>query len=77
MNLLKLTPEIRSYIKNLDERELFNQLNEKRLRQVASMQNKQTQPEDLLISNENLKFKNQVICCDISDWYNKSLKIEN
>jgi hypothetical protein len=38
MNLLKLTPEIRSYIKKLDDQELLHFFNEKRLRSIASIQ---------------------------------------
>ena len=38
MNLLKLAPEIKSYIKKLDDQELLHFFNEKRLRPIASIQ---------------------------------------
>jgi hypothetical protein len=43
MNLLKLAPEIRSYIKNLDDLELLQFINEKRLRPIASIQDEKIQ----------------------------------
>jgi hypothetical protein len=45
MNLLKLAPEILSYIKKLDDLELLNYFNEKRLRPIASIEDKHTQLE--------------------------------
>jgi hypothetical protein len=45
MNLLKLAPEIRSYIKNLEDPELLNYFNEKRLRPPANLKDKQTKLE--------------------------------
>ena len=53
MNLLKLAPEIRSYIKKLDDLELLNYFNEKRLRPIAGIEDKQTQLEKF----EELKLK--------------------
>jgi hypothetical protein len=43
MNLLKLAPEIKSYIKNLDDQELLHFFNEKRLRPIASIQDEKIQ----------------------------------
>lgn len=43
MNLLKLTPEIKSYIKKLDDQELLHFFNEKRLRPIASIQDETIQ----------------------------------
>jgi DNA-binding XRE family transcriptional regulator len=43
MNLLKLAPEIRSYIKDLDDPELLRYLNEKRLRKLTSIKNEKNQ----------------------------------
>jgi hypothetical protein len=43
MNLLKLAPEIRSFIKNLDDPELLYYFNEKRLRKLASIKNEKIQ----------------------------------
>jgi hypothetical protein len=37
MNLLKLAPEIKSYIKKLDDQKLLHFFNEKRLRLIASI----------------------------------------
>jgi hypothetical protein len=45
MSLLKLAPEILSYIKKLDDLELLNYFNEKRLRPIASIEDKHTQLE--------------------------------
>jgi len=43
MNLLKLAPEIKSYIKNIDDQELLHFFNEKRLRPIASIQDEKIQ----------------------------------
>jgi len=43
MNLLKLAPEIKSYIKKLDDQELLHFFNEKRLRPIASIQDEKIQ----------------------------------
>ena len=43
MNLLKLAPEINSYIKKLDDQELLHFFNEKRLRSIASIQDEKIQ----------------------------------
>ena len=43
MNLLKLAPEIKSYIKKLDDQELLHFFNEKRLRPIAGIQDKKIQ----------------------------------
>ena len=43
MNLLKLAPEINSYIKKLDDQELLHFFNEKRLRPIASIQDEKIQ----------------------------------
>jgi hypothetical protein len=43
MNLLKLAPEIRSYIKKLDDQELLHFFNEKRLRPIASIRDEKIQ----------------------------------
>jgi hypothetical protein len=43
MNLLKLPPEIRSYIRKLDDQELLHFFNEKRLRPIASIQDEKIQ----------------------------------
>ena len=57
MNLLKLAPEIRSYIKKLDDLELLNYFNEKRLRPIASIEDKQTQLEKFEELKLNIGFK--------------------
>ena len=57
MNLLKLAPEIRSYIKKLDDLELLNYFNEKRLRPIASIEDKQTQLEKFEDLKINIGFK--------------------
>jgi hypothetical protein len=43
MNLLKLAPEIREYLKNLNDPSTLNYFNEKRLRPIASIKDKQKQ----------------------------------
>jgi hypothetical protein len=43
MNLLKLAPEIKSYIKKLDDQELLHLFNEKRLRPIASIRDEKIQ----------------------------------
>jgi hypothetical protein len=43
MNLLKLAPKIKSYIKKLDDQELLHFFNEKRLRPIASIQDEKIQ----------------------------------
>ena len=43
MNLLKLAPEIKSYIRKLDDQELLHFFNEKRLRPIASIQDEKIQ----------------------------------
>jgi hypothetical protein len=43
MNLLKLAPEIRTYIKNLNDPELLHFFNEKRLRKITSIKNNKIQ----------------------------------
>jgi hypothetical protein len=45
MNLLKLAPEIQEYLKNINDPSLLNFFNEKRLRPIASIKDKQTQLE--------------------------------
>ena len=45
MNLLKLDPEIRSFIKNLDDPGLLYYFNEKRLRPIASTRSREIQLE--------------------------------
>jgi len=57
MNLLKLAPEIRSYIKKLDDWELLNYFNEKRLRPIASIEDKHTQLEKFEKLKLNIGFK--------------------
>ena len=43
MNLLKLAPEIRAYLKDLNDPSPINYFNEKRLRPIASIKDKQKQ----------------------------------
>jgi hypothetical protein len=43
VNLLKLTPEIKSYIKALDDPKLLHFFNEKRLRPIVSIQDEKIQ----------------------------------
>ncbi len=43
MNLLKLAPEIREYLKDLNDPSPLNYFNEKRLRPIASIKDKQRQ----------------------------------
>ena len=45
MNLLKLAPEIQSYIKNLEDPLHLHYFNEKRLKPLANLKDKQTQLE--------------------------------
>ena len=45
MNLLKLAPDIQDYLKNLNDPLLLNFFNEKRLRPIASIMDKQIQLE--------------------------------
>jgi hypothetical protein len=45
MNLLKLAPEIQEYLKNLSNPSLLRFFNEKRLRPIASIKDKQAQLE--------------------------------
>jgi hypothetical protein len=43
MNLLKLAPEIREYLKDLNDPALLNYFNEKRLRSIAGIKDKHMQ----------------------------------
>ena len=43
MNLLKLAPEIKSYLKKLDDQQLLHFFNEKRLRPIVSIQDEKIQ----------------------------------
>ncbi len=45
MNLLKLAPEIQEYLKNLNDASLLRFFNEKRLRPITCIKDKQTQLE--------------------------------
>jgi hypothetical protein len=45
MNLFKLAPEIKEYLKNLSSPSLLRFFNEKRLRPIASIKNKKAQLE--------------------------------
>ena len=47
MNLLKLAPEIHEYLKTLSDPSLLRFFNEKRLRPIASMKDKQAQLEKI------------------------------
>jgi len=47
MNLMKLAPEVRGYLKSLDDPELLRYFNEKRLRPITNLKDKKTQLEKL------------------------------
>ena len=56
MNLLKLAPRIKEYLKNLNDPALLRYFNEKRLRPIASIKDKQNQLEKF----EELKRKIEI-----------------
>ena len=56
MNLLKMAPEIQEYLKNLNDPSLLSFFNEKRLRSIASIKDKQTQLEKFEELKRNIGF---------------------
>jgi hypothetical protein len=59
MNLLKLTPEIQEYLKNLSNPSLLRFFNEKQLRPIASIKDKQAQVKKFEGLKRRLELKNR------------------
>lgn len=61
MNLMKLTPEIQDYLKNLKEPELIHFFTEKKLRQIAKISDHQEQIKKFQYLQNEVLFKDSSV----------------